>query len=147
MAVPFSENGGFAATQALLFVPVQTADQGISYIGVFDPADFNDDQDGSSYTYRAEDVMPNRQPTVRRVIMQYKDIGMVKLTISIEGTNDDNEAITSSAIVTIGSAAATGKIFTKFIDLVFTGFRPQLTWQRAANAGPVCVVSMSMVGE
>jgi len=84
---------------------------------------------------------------VRRVIMQYKDIGVVKLTISIDGTNDDNKAITSSAIVTIGSAAATGKIYTKFIDLVFTGFRPQLTWQRAANAGPVCVTSMSMVGE
>jgi len=146
MAVPFSENGGFAATMFYLFVPAISS-TGAPYIAVWDTTSFNDSDDPSTYSYRSEDIIVGRVPTVRRIILVVTDLGPATLTITVSGTNDKGNAISSSAVQKIGTTGATNAQLTYFIDLVFTGFRPQLSYSRAANAGPVSIVSATMIGE
>lgn len=146
MAVPFSENGGFVATTYYLFIPVQSSDTGTPYIAIFDPTSFNDLNDDSTYSYRQEDIVPGRVPTVRRIILTYRDIGTCTITVTISGINDNGSVVSSSAKVSLGTPQASGNLLTKLVDLTFTGYRPQLSYTRTAGNGPLSVVSASMVG-
>jgi hypothetical protein len=147
MAVPFGENGGFAGTTFFLFVPTSASDTGASFISIFDPSNFNDTVDGSSYSWRSEDIVPGRVPTVRRIILIYTDLGSATITATITGTNDNGNIVTASAQFNIGTSAASGAILTKFIDLTLTAFRPQLSISRAAGGGPVSIVEAVLIGE
>lgn len=145
--VPFSENGGFAATNSFLFIPTQSSDQGSIYVGIFDITDFDDDQDGSTYFYRAEDIAPGRVPTVRRVLLLYRDLGIATLTVILRGTNDDGSLITVTKTEKIGTTNATGLILQRFVDITLTASRPQLGYSRAPNGGPVSIISATIFGE
>src|SRR6266404_5193402 len=144
--IPFSENGGFAGTTFFLFVPTQNSGTGASFVSVFDPSSFDDSDDASSYSYKAEDVIVGRVPTVRRVVLVYRDLGIATITVTISGVNDSDNAVSVSATTKIGTSGATGKQLTEFVDVTATCFRPQLTISRAAGAGPVSIVSASMIG-
>jgi hypothetical protein len=145
MSVPFSENGGFASSTFYLFVPVQSG--GNVYVGIFDPSNFNDPNDGSYYFYRMEDVQSGRVPVVRRIVVQYRDIGQATITVTVQGTNDNGNAVSSSITLSIGSAAATGLIRTTFADVQIACFHPQLSFSSVAGSGPYSIVSMTMIGE
>ena len=147
MAVPFSENGGFGATTFFLFVPTQASDSGISTVSIFDVSSFNDPDDGTSYSWRVEDIITARVPTVRRVIFVYTDLGPAIVTVNLKGTNDNNAIVTASKTISIGTAGATGAQFTVFVDIELTAFRPQLSISSKAGAGPISIVSASMSGE
>ncbi len=147
MTVPFSENGGFAATNFYLFVPTQDAALSQSYIGIFDPTSFDDPVDGTSYAYRQEDVMPARVPTVRRVVLTYRDLGVAHITVTVQGINDNGNTVVSSVPKTIGTKAATGLLMTAFCDVQLTAFRPQIVVSRPAGGGPLSIVRATMVGE
>lgn len=146
MPVPSTENGGFYASSLFLFVPVQ-AFSGAIYVGVYNYANFNDPNDGSSYSYRQEDIAVGRVPTVRRVVLVYRDLGIAKITIQLSGVNDNGQLVTASAPFTIGTAAASTNNLTLLADVTLTAYRPQLTISRAANAGPVSIISATIVGE
>jgi hypothetical protein len=147
MAVPFSENGGFLATTFFIFCPTQASDSGASYIGIFDPSSFDDPNNGSSYSYKIEDVIVGRVPTVRRVILVYKDLGPATITVQLSGTNDNNNIVTASVKAKLGTTGATGALLTAFADVTLTAFRPQLTLSRAAGGGPLSIISATLVGE
>lgn len=147
MTVPFSENGGFAVSNSYIFVPVQTADLQRVYIGIFDPASFNDPTDASFYNYRMEDIVPGRVPTIRRVIVVYRDIGVCTLRVTVQGVNDNGAQVSSTKTMQIGSIAATGLLLTAFFDVQLTAFRPQLNLFKAAGAGPFSIVSATLIGE
>jgi hypothetical protein len=147
MATPFGENGGFAGTTFFLFVPCIATGTGASFISIFDPSNFDDPEDGSSYSWRAEDIIVGRYPVVRRVILVYTDLGVAKLTVSITGTNDQGNIVTARQSVTIGTSGASGALLTAFVDISLTCFRPQLSVSRAAGGGPLSIVSASLIGE
>jgi hypothetical protein len=146
MTIPFGENGGFTASTFYLMVPVQTSDLGLVYVGIFDVTSFNDPVDSSFYAYRMEDVVTCRVPTVRRVLLVYRDLGLATLTVSISGTDDNNNAVVGTVNVQIGTIAASGAQLTKLIDITVSAFRPQLAWSRAAGGGPISIISATMVG-
>ncbi len=146
MAAPFSENGGFAATTFFMFVP-SISSTGQCFISIFDPTSFDDPDDAASYSWRAEDIAIDRVPTVRRVILQYRDLGLATITVTVSGVNDTGNAVSSSSVVKLGTSGASGLIMTAFVDLTMTGYRPQLSISRAAGAGPVSIVAATMVGE
>jgi hypothetical protein len=143
---PFSENGGFAATAFFLFVPTTTT-AGQSFISIYDPSNFDDPDDASSYSWRAEDIEVARVPTIHRVILVYRDLGLATITVTVSGVNDNGATVTASKLTKIGSAAASNNLMTAFVDLTVSAFRPQLSISRAAGAGPVSIVSATMVGE
>lgn len=147
MAVPFSENGGFAATTFFLFVPAQAADTGAPYVGIFDTTNFDDSDDPSTYSWRSEDIIVGRFPVVRRVILVYRDLGPATITVTVTGTDDNNSIVAASQKVKIGTSGATGVLLTIYVDLQLAAFRPQLSVSRAAGAGPVSIVSATLIGE
>lgn len=146
MAVPFSENGGFLATDSFLFVPTASADFSQFYIGFFDVTSFDDANDGSFYAYRVEDVDVCRVPTVRRVLLVYRDVGVGTITVSVRGVNDNDAIVSVSSKQVLGTKAATGALLTQLVDLTLTCFRPQITISRDAGAGPISIISATMVG-
>lgn len=145
MPVPFSENGGFSATQYFIFVPVQSSSG--TYVGIFDITSFDDKNDGSYYFYRVEDTQTGRFPTVRRLFVTYRDIGIVTVTFTVRGIDDTGSIVTSSQIVKLGTASASGNLLSQFVDLTLSAFRPQLSITRAAAAGPLDIVSVTMILE
>lgn len=111
----------------------------------------------ASYTFKAEDVLVDRVPTIRRVIITYIDKGgasvapftSTQFTVTINATDDTGALVTQSKLVSIGSASGpfgTNLLTTVFVDIVITGFRPQLTISRATSAGGLYIVSVLMVG-
>lgn len=143
---PIGENGGFYATAQLLFVPTQSVNGGQNYISYFNPNQYNDPVDGGFYSYRMEDVIVGRQPTVHREIVVYRDYGPATITITISGTNDIPAPVSNSAAFAIGTAAATGTLMTLLAYVSLTAFRPQLTITYPPNS-PVSIVSVTMLGE
>lgn len=113
----------------------------------FDMTNFNDATTGSSLAFRVEDIEPNRVPTVRRVILDYIDLGAANIIVTVTGTNDNGATVSSASVPVLLGGAADGQMKTKFVDLTLTAFRPQLSWTRAANAGPLSMVRAVMIGE
>lgn len=143
--IPPSENGGVGASTYQLLVPVQGGQ--FAYFGFYDTTDLNDLDDGSYYNYRTEDISINRVPTVRRVALNYIDLGPLKLTLTINATNDLQQAISKSVTVQLGNTVATGLIMTKLIDIELTGFQPQLLITRNGGDGPMLIVAVTLYGE
>lgn len=147
VGLPTNENGGVFGSTYFLFVPVQDARSGLCYIGFFDVSNFNDPVDGSSYSYRQEDISPDAQVTVQRIWITYRDLGLAKLTLTLTGTNDDGQVINASATVQIGNPVPTNALLTKQFGLQLTGFRPQLTISRNAGDGPISIIRVRLEGE
>ncbi len=134
----------------LLLLPVNAT--GFSNgIAAFDITNFNDPNNPSSYSYRAE-TFQGRLPTVRRVLVEYVDLGQATLSISLTGSMgfEAGETIQQVAAgpvsINIGTAGATGIVMTAACDITLTAYNPQLSWSRAANGGPIAIVSMTMIG-
>jgi hypothetical protein len=147
MAIPFGENGGFAITSYITLVPVQDAATGVCYFAIWDATNFDDPNDGSFYAYREEDVIVGRYPTVRRVILVYRDLGLASLVVTVSGTNDSNQVVSSSATVPLGNAIPTQELLTAFADIGISCYRPQLSLRRFPGGGPVSIISATLVGE
>jgi VCBS repeat-containing protein len=147
MTAPFGENGGFAATQYVLFVPAQLNSGGPAFIGTFSADNYNDTFDGSSYSYRVEDVVVGAYPTVRRLFVVYKDVGQATITFTVTGTNDNAQVVSNSQTQVIGNTNPTNALMGIFFDIQLAAYMPQVSWSRAAGAGPVCIVSVTLIGE
>lgn len=145
--IPPGENGGVAALNYVLLVPVQNSSSGLAYFGFYDVTNLNDPSVGSYYNYRTEEVDINRVPTVRRVAINYIDLGALKLTLTLSATNDLQQVITVSTTVQLGNVVPTAVLMTKFVDIEITGFQPQLLITRNANAGPMAIVAVTLYGE
>lgn len=144
---PFSEFGGVFGSTYFLFIPSQDSNSLASFLGFFDVSSFDDPKDGSSYSYRVEDTRTDRVPTINRVILTYRDLGLAKLTFTLTGVNDDGKVVSNSVLVQIGNVVATNALLTKFIDLTLTAFRPQLSVSRLPAGGPVSIIRVVLRGE
>lgn len=147
MAAPFGENGGFAGSTFFLFVPTSASDTGASFISIFDPSNFDDPDDPSSYSWRSEDLVVARVHTVRRVALVYTDLGVATITVTVTGTDDNGSVVTTAQKVKIGTPGASGNQLTILVDLQLAAYRPQLSVSRVAGGGPVSIVSASLIGE
>lgn len=145
--LPTGENGGVFATTYQLFVPVENCSSGQCYIGFFDVTSFDDQTDGSSYSYRQEDINPDAVATVDRVWVTYRDLGLARMTLTLTGTNDNGAIVSNSIVVTIGNITPTNALLSKQFGLTLSAFRPQLTVSRNAGDGPISIVRVRLLGE
>ena len=127
-------------------IPVNNVMTGAILLAYYDTTNFNDATDSSTYIFRAEDIIAERVPTIRRVILTYIDLGVVTIGVTLTGSNDNSAVVTASTTVSLGNATPTGALLTKFIDLELTAFRPQLTITRAFNAGPLQISTVMATG-
>jgi hypothetical protein len=137
-------NGGYVGPLNLLLIPAQNFTTATFY--TLDPTNFNDPSSPSSYSWKVEDVIAGRTPTISRVIISHRDLGVATITMTLSGTDDFGAIVSSSTPVTLGTVAASGKIITQVIGLAQTGQNLQLSVFREANAGPVSITKIRMEG-
>ncbi len=143
-------NGGMAGPLNLLVIPCQQF--GAQEVQSFNPFDFNDLSFGSFYSWKVEEIAAARMPTCSRQMITYRDLGVAILTASLGGTispvGDDNIPTVSTISETfkIGTAGATGKLFTILRSLELTAQNLQYTITRGAGAGPVSITKVRLEG-
>lgn len=142
--------GGIPGPLGQLFIPGQNFQT--ATIFTLDPTNFNDQQNGSFYNWKVEDVIAGRTPTVSRVILSYRDLGVAQITVTLSGVtgpNDANQPNTPtniSQLVTIGTANATQKLCTIVIGLTLTASNLQVSVTRAPGQGPVSITKARLEG-
>lgn len=147
IAFPANENGGVFASTYFLFTPVQDIASGQCYIGFYDFSNLDDQKDGSFYSYKQEDVVPDATPTVRRVDLTYQDLGLATITVTVTGTNDNGQVVSASVKQQLGNAVPTNALLTAFVSINLTCKRPQLGLSRTAGSGPVRITRAIMRGD
>lgn len=115
-------------------------------LSYYDVASLNDVDDASTYVFKSEDVIADRVPTVRRVIITYFDLGVASLNVTVSGVNDQGAYVFAQTVVSIGTVATTGVLATAYADLSVTCYRPQITLTRPANAGSVAISHVVATG-
>jgi hypothetical protein len=148
-------NGGISQLASVALMPMQDFNTGQCGMFAFDPLfGFNDPINPSVHSYKIEEVMHGRTPTISRMILTYRDLGIVTASFIFTGTKDDGTAATPSVIVaTFGNKLQTNKLYTTFFDaqnavstLPITAQNIQLTVRREANAGPLSIVKITLCG-
>lgn len=145
-------NGGVSTSSRLTLYPMLNPSTGIVGFYAFDPAGGYNDQNASSfYSFKVEDVIQGRTPTISRLIVTYRDLGQVTAIFFLSGTQD-NQLVggilgaTSAQTKVLGNIAATGELMTTFVDISLTGQNLQLTVLRTAGAGPLSIAKVLMCG-
>ena len=141
-------NGGVATTSRLTLYPMVSTITGAVGFYSFDPTTgFNDPNASSSHSFKVEEVLPGRTPTVRRIVISYRDLGPVSLIFTLSGTNDAQQIVSYLLPVTLGNQVPTGKLMTKLIGLSFTAQNIQLSIVRPAGAGSISIAKIVMCGQ
>lgn len=143
-------NGGVATTSRLTLYPMQSAIPGgpVAFYA-FDPSlGFNDPQAGGFYSFKVEEIIPGRVPTIRKVIAVYRDLGLASFSFSLSGTNDAQGVVGPLTVpVQIGNVVPTNKLMTKLIDIQITAMNLQATIARSANGGPLSFAKIILCGQ
>jgi hypothetical protein len=141
-----ASNGGTAAQLNMILIPATIPGlNGVMY--TFDPTNFNDAASASFYDWKVEDVIAGRTPTINRVIISYRDLGVANILVNLSGTTDAGKAVNASQPVKIGNTVPLNVILTTVVGISLTGQNLQLSIVRAANAGPVSITKVRMEGK
>jgi hypothetical protein len=149
-----TSTGGLTGTSFQLLMPLFDATFEKTYFALIEPNN-NDTEEVCFYTFRSEDVMVNRQVSVHKLLITYREIGKAKFTIGIQTYIEDNDTFkTVSKDITIKLSpprkAVTfpdGKLHTKKVSLIISGERPQIFISRNPNSGPLCITRVLMCGK
>jgi hypothetical protein len=139
-----ASNGGYSSPLNMAMYPRYNVSSTLFFI--FDTTNFNDPNDASVYDYKVEDVIAGRTPTLSRIIISYRDLGVASLFVNISGTNDEGKVVNASTTVPIGNASPTNVIMTTVVGLTLTAQNLQLSLVRLANAGPVSITKVRLEG-
>lgn len=137
-------NGGTSQPLNLFLIPAQ--DFNAAVIWTLDPTNFDDPGLGGFYNFKVEDVIAGRTPTVSRVIISYRNLGVATFTIALTGTDDNGDTVTNSTSVTVGTVAATRRIASKVIGLALTGQNLQGSISRIPGSGPLSITKFRLEG-
>jgi hypothetical protein len=151
-----TSSGGLFGSGYQLLMPMFDGIFNKVYFALIDPSN-SDTEEAAFYTYRQEDVMPNRSVSVHLLIITYRELGPATFTVGVQTYIEEEDSYkTSSRIVKIAPRPAKkGKpstfpdklLHTKKVNIeVISGQRPQPFWSRLANSGPVAITRMMMVG-
>ena len=145
--LPSSNGGIFAETEVCLYPCLNVVTNKMEYRTFDTTQTQNDPVNPSSYMWRVEQIKAYRNPTVRRILWTYMDLGQVSVTWTATGTNENQQAVSASTSLGVGNNPATKQMMTVEVDLVLTAMNLQLSVSKAAGAGPLSVVKVVMVGE
>lgn len=143
-----SSNGQVLAIAYIVFYPCFNLVTGKTEYRTFDvKLPFNDPTLGSFYFWKIEELLAYRNPTVRTVIVTYKDVGIVNTVWTITAAQDDQSVISQSVKMQLGNAIPTNRLLAQRIDFSnppVTGQLVQLSVFREANAGPLQIAKVVM---
>jgi hypothetical protein len=149
--VPTSNGGVFASSQLALY-PCTNILTGLTEYRTFDPTQpANDPLLPSSYAWRVEQIGGQyRNPTIRKLLWTFTDLGQVSVTWTITGVTEQQQVISSSTPIGVGNAVPTYATMTVEIDIVggvWTGMNLQLSVSKLAGAGPLSILKVAIIGE
>ena len=148
-AIPIS--GGLSGTWGVLMFPLWDITSSSMTFEALDLNNFNTEQPGI-YAFRVEDFTEGTTVTINRIRIKYRNLGPCKFALTLQGMysfitklmqigpgtkNGQNRAIPNQA---------DGRLYIAYCDLVFTDESPQLIISREANAGPLDIVSITLMG-
>jgi hypothetical protein len=140
-----ASNGGTTVPLDLALFPLTIG--GAGFIYTFDVTNFNDSVSGGFYNWKLEDVIAGRTPTVNRVIISVRDLGVATITVTLSGIDQNTQQpISNSVPLTIGTVGASNKLITYLPGISLTAQNLQLSITRAANVGPVSITKVRMEG-
>ena len=141
-------NGGVSTTSRLTLFPMQSVIGAVVGFYAFDPsAGFDDQNAGGFYSFKVEEVLAGRKPTIGQAIITYRDLGVASISLFMSGVTENQAVITQAVSASIGNAVATGKLMTKVVGINFPAcFNPQLTIIRNPAAGPVSIAKVVLCG-
>jgi len=140
-------NGGVSTVSRLTLFPMQETAGGATGFYAFDPsAGYDESQSGGFYSFKIEEVLPGRTPTIGQAIIKYRDLGVAVLVLMFTGVQDDQQIVNKTVMTMLGNLVATNRIMTKIVGVGFTAKDVQLTLQRGAGAGPVSIVKLVLCG-
>src|ERR1700676_354022 len=95
-----ASNGGTNAPLNLLLIPVSQV--GLPFITnglmfTFDPTNFNDLSEPSSYFWKVEEVAAGRTPSCTRQMIIYRDLGVATITATLTGYNQNVSDVTPNS--------------------------------------------------
>jgi hypothetical protein len=145
--LPSSIGGVFAKSQVCLYPCLNTVTNQMEYrtFDVSQPA--NDPVNASSYLWRVEQMKPYRNPTVRKLLWTFTDLGQVTVTWTLTGVTEQQKVIQQSTSLGVGNKVPTLAMMTVEVDINITGMNLQLSVSRNAGDGPLSVVKVVIVGE
>jgi len=140
-------NGGVSTVSRLTLFPMQETAGGATGFYAFDPsAGYDESQSGGFYSFKIEEVLPGRTPTIGQAIIKYRDLGVAVLGLMFTGVQDDQQIVSKTVMTMLGNLVPTNRIMTKIVGVGFTAKDVQLTLQRGAGAGPVSIVKLVLCG-
>lgn len=142
-----TSTGGLFGVGPILAYPVFDVIQQTSYIAILDVTNFNCEEP-AFYFFRIEDIVEGHKPTIRRIRIRYRDLGICKVTFAVIGENSqipskDNQQLED---ITLGTQAADGRIKTAYASIVLTDWAMQCYIVRDANKGPLDIISVTLLG-
>lgn len=148
--VPIS--GGLNGSAGVVAFPL-VDNQGNVQMQYFDTSTF-DCEDDATLAFRQEEVNDGSKITIKKIKIKYRNLGRCVFILTVQGMFDNvsKTVILGDATVLNGEfkpieAVGDGKLYNAYIDLVFTDEAPQLIITRAANSGPISLISMVAYGD
>lgn len=144
-----TSTGGLFGFNNALIVPFFDIRTNLSYFVVYDPTDFNCEED-CLYKFRLESGEPGKEIDVVKIFLEYRDLGPVKFNVIVTATQYNKakreEKIQRVSVpVSVGNKNPDNKIHSYYVDLKVIGERPQLSIFRKADAGPLSIIRAVMV--
>lgn len=143
-----TSTGGLFGFNNALLVPFFDTRLNLSYFVVYDPADFNCEED-CVYNFRLESGAPGKEIDVVKIFLEYRDLGPVTFSVAVTATqyNKSKKKETIQRVevsVSVGTKKPDKKIHSYYVDLKVVGERPQLSIVRKADAGPLSIIRATM---
>jgi len=123
---------------------------GQSLVYVINPQDHNCEED-VEYHFKVEEVEPGNELTIHRVVLRYRDIGVVRFSLVVDsatrgGTVDYTVGTGNAELITVGKNPPTNKIYTYKANIRVTTEAPQIKILRKAGDGPLAITKIRAWG-
>lgn len=140
--------GGLIPTGQAAFYPCLNLASGLNEYRTFDVTQpQNDPVNPSSYAWRVEQIKSYRNPTIRKLLWTYTDLGQVSVSWMLTGTNENGQVVSQTTSLGVGNLVPTYAMMTTEVDINLTAMNLQLSVSKQAGEGPLSVVKIVMVGE
>ena len=114
-------------------------------------ADNFDTETEAQYTFRVEDLQEGTQVTTSRLRIKYRNLGKTKIQVTLRGMySEQTKTLKLGPGTTNGQTrsvpAADNRLYIAYCDFTFTDESPQVIIYRAANSGPLSIISVALMG-
>ncbi len=137
--------GGLIGYQINLLFPLFDQVSKSNMIYIMDSNNFDTEED-TEYDFKVEEFEPGNTSTIHRVVIRYRDLGVVTFTLAVLSADkpdiDTASGSGNTQVITVGNEEPTNKIFTFKSSVKVTTEAPQVKIFKQASDGPLCITKV-----